>query len=472
MVGDFETESDNHSFICGPGYITSNCSMSKQALGLYHSKYLSRFDGNVKTLASPTRAIFEPQLAGMIGFNDLPAGEMVIMAFKTYTGYTQEDAFVFNRSSVQRGLFQMIKWSVYKTEIKSTSNYTERLGRPKPKKDEPADRYVHIGDDGLPIVGASVSSGSCVIGKIRRHQSGTEENASEFMGIGEEGYVDNVFVDKNASTGLHMVKVRIRDSRFPVVGDKFAPRYAQKGTIGLMLGQENMPFVGDVPAYAEITKDQLINQIIQIEGPFEEESRKQRWKELDKMKTSELRDFLLEQGVDLPAPAKKRYQEAPTLDIIVNPHALPSRMTFSYFMEIMASKMGALRGERINATAFRPFKEANINISLRDYGFHPQGYVQMTSGFTGKLEETLTFAGPCYFQALRHHVKDKYNMRQCGSKKAATRVPIGGRKIRGGIRLTVACVEYKLFRVKARQVRDVAGNITKVRESPGISHPK
>jgi DNA-directed RNA polymerase beta subunit len=123
-----------------------------------------------------------------------------------------------------------------------------------------------------------------------------------------------------------------------------------------------------------------------------------------------------------------------TPDVIVNPHCIPSRMTMGYLMEILASKHGALRGERVNATAFRPFNLDEFRQSLRHYGFNEMGYENMISGITGKRIPCQIFVGPCFLQALKHHVQDKIQARSRGPVKAANRQPARGRARTGGLR--------------------------------------
>lgn len=347
---------------------TYQCGMGKQALGIYHSNQHQRFDNMTKTLAFPSRPLFEPQLNEIIGLNDLPAGETAIIAVMTYLGYNQEDAFIFNRAAIERGLFRMLKHIVYKAAQKQTRDVIEYFARPEVRKGEPAGRYANIDENGLIRVGAYVKQGDCVIGKVRRNNVlNTVENASVFAGVGEEGIVERVLVTPNAENML-VVKVKIRTVREPIIGDKFASRSAQKGTIGLILNEEDMPFTA--------------------------------------------------QGI--------------RPDIIINPHCIPSRMTLGKVIEIATSKLAALRGERMNATAHRPFDLQGLQENLVQYGYQQNGNEVMYSGITGKQFKAQIFVGPCYYQALRHHVLDKIQARARGAIKPITHQPVGGRTTDGG----------------------------------------
>lgn len=349
---------------------TYQANMGTQALGIYHSNSVARFEVKAKTLAYPSRPLFEPELNEILGLNDYPQGEQVVVAFATTTGYTQEDAFVFNRASIDVGKFRMFKYIRYTTVVKSTQEVIEELGKPSSLSPEHEIRYRFINENGLPTIGAYLKTGDYVTGKIQRVIStGEKKNDGTTLKVGDEGIVDNVRVSTDDRTTI--VNVRLRMMRIPIEGDKFAPRYAQKGTIGRIINPEDMPFS--------------------------------------------------EKSGIIP-------------DIIVNVHSLPSRMTFSYFMEIIAGKYGALRGERINASAFRSFDFDEARQSLRHYGYNPMGYEKMRSGITGKLMPYELFMGPCYFQALKHHVRDKQQARDIGPNSTLTRQPVQGRPNKGGIR--------------------------------------
>jgi DNA-directed RNA polymerase II subunit RPB2 len=354
---------------------TYQCKMGSQSMGIYHSQNATRFDTTAKCLAFPTRPLFETQMNQVLGLNELPAGSMVIVAITTYTGYNQEDAIIMNRSAIDRGLFRQVLYKSYKdvTERKS-SELTERFERPEAKqtgKENDRDIYHAIDDNGVPILGSFVREKDCIIGKVRYNtETGTKENASTFIGVGMEGVVDRILVSTN-SDGNKVVKVKIRQVRSPIIGDKFASRYAQKATLGMILNQEDMPYTmqGMVP------------------------------------------------------------------DIIINPHTIPSRMTIAKLIEIISSKVGVFQGERINATSYRKFDLETFKRNLTQYGYSSRGKEKLISGFTGKLMEADIYMGPCYYQALQHNVADKIQMRaEEGPITKLARQPVGGRASRGGQR--------------------------------------
>ena len=349
---------------------TYQASMGKQALGIYHSQHAARFDTTSKCLAYPSRPLFQTQMDEVLGLNQLPAGETVIVAIMTYTGYNQEDAIIMNQAAIDRGLFRQVIYKSYKTIQKRTRTTVEEFARPQVRKDEAAERYAAIDENGIARLGSFVREGDCLIGKIRKNlTTGKVENASTYVGVGQEGIVDRVLVSTNPE-GMRVVKVKLRQIRKPIMGDKFASRYAQKATLGLILPQEDMPYTaeGIVP------------------------------------------------------------------DIIINPHSIPSRMTLGKIIEIVTSKVASFSGERVNATAFRKFNVKEFAENLRQYGYSPSGKERLYSGFTGKPLEAMIFTGPCFYQVLRHHVLDKIQMRSKGAIKQLSHQPVGGRARKGGQR--------------------------------------
>jgi DNA-directed RNA polymerase beta subunit len=345
-------------------------SMAKQALGIMRAHHMACFNGTHKVLAFPTRPIFEPQLNQLLNLNAYPQGDMVWLAFSAETGFNQEDAFVFNRASIDAGKFRLFKYINHRITFKSEEGKIEKLMRPTSLTDaQLRTTYKHIDKNGLPTIGAYIEERQAIVGKAVMEGNVEIANESLLMGFGEKGIIDRVVVTTNG--GETIVSVRLRMMRFAIEGDKFAPRNAQKGTIGKILDPEDMPYT--------------------------------------------------DRGI-IP-------------DILVNPHAMPSRMTHTYLMEILSSKAGAIVGERVNATSFREYNENEFKRILRDYGYDDAGYDIMYSGKTGQRIAVQIFQGPTFLQALKHHVLDKMQARREGAVSMTTRQPVKGRSKGGGIRI-------------------------------------
>lgn len=350
------------------------CGMMKQALGAHHSNHPLRFE-SVKMMLAPSAPIFATQLNEWLGLDELPSGETVTVAIMPYYGYNQEDAFVFNKASVERGLFGYVIYDSYTAvESKKDKDIVETFRKPTLRAGEDPKVYRALGDNGVARIGYSVEPGDVLISKTKENRvTGRIEIDNVRVGIGERGVVDRILIDKNEE-GLTLVKVKIRDVRLstdPIIGDKFASRHAQKGTIGLIVPEEDMPF----------------NPITGMRP-----------------------------------------------DILINPLAIPSRMTIAKLMEIVASKVGALRGERVNATGFDNFDIRTFEENLVQYGYERRGTEQLYSGVTGKPIEARIFVGLCYYQQLRHLVNKKIQVRSSGLYKAVSHQPVGGRSKGGGIR--------------------------------------
>ena len=377
---------------------TYQVSMGKQALGVYHRNHKNRFDGKTKLLAIPARPMVETEISNIIGLDQRGPGENVYGSFMAFP-YTEEDSFIAKREYLENGGMRIMKYLVYKTVVHHSGEVIEILKRPDALPNEPPNRYKFIqmfeNDNpmnGLPMYGAPLSQGDCIIGKIQYIAStNTIQNESVFLRVGDEGIIDKVSVTSDNKTTTITVKLRIM--RVPQEGDKFAPRNAQKGTVGLVISE----------AYLPINRD----------------------------------------GVGS--------------DIIMNPHSMPSRMTMEYPMEIIAATAGAYRGTRENATAFREFPLSTYRKTLLEYVVNKQPEAQipveqrseqqkkilqscefcyniMTSGISGRTLEVPIYGGLVFFQALKHHVKDKIQARSTGQVKPMTRQPPKGRGNRGGLR--------------------------------------
>ena len=376
---------------------TYQVSMGKQALGIYHRNHKNRFDGKTKLLAIPSRPMVETEMSNIIGLDQRGPGENVFGSFMAFP-YTEEDSFIKKREYLDNGGMRIMKYLVYKTVVHHSGEHIEILKRPEALANEPANRYKYIqmfeADNpmnGLPMYGGPLSQGDCVIGKIQYvAATNTIHNESVFLRVGDEGIVDKVSVTSDNKTTTISVKLRIM--RVPQEGDKFAPRNAQKGTVGLVISEVYLPANRD--------------------------------------------------GV--------------ASDITMNPHSMPSRMTMEYPMEIIAATAGAYRGTRENATAFRPFpldtyrktlieyvvnKQPEAKISVKERTDEEKKILQslefcyniMTSGISGRPLEVPIYGGLVFFQALKHHVKDKIQARSTGQVKPMTRQPPKGRGNRGGL---------------------------------------
>lgn len=704
--------------------LTYQAGMGKQALGIYHSNHAARFDTTSKVLAYPSRPMFETQMNAVIGLDELPAGESVIIAFTTYTGFSQEDAIVMSQGAIDRGLFRSIVYKTYKSVRKAkTKSYHEEFARPEVEKGK-EDRYAAIGENGIPIVGSFVREGDCLIGKTRKNfATGKVENASSFVEVKQEGVVDRVLISTNAD-GEQVVKVKIRQVRKPTIGGKYAcytpdhevltlnrswipigsltlddkvatlvpdPNgdrlvyqkptalqnfdfegqmyHIQSQQIDLCVTKNHRMYVKprdrqiytiktadeiygkrvnykrdavyapplrvdflDIPAYnnnqvrmtipirpfcvvfgifiAEgwvstgtrfpnridiagnkprvqvallgalnelgwqysnganddkiyIWENQVGEYLRQFSvgavnkflppwcftlsqnnsrvllealmcgdgyksiqtGSYTYYTSSERlakdvtqlalhagWSANSKIRTEagteveyENRTIKtthdayaipiiraknnpqvnhgkvnkqggqVEEYIDYQGPihcctvpsgiiyvrrngkpvwsGNSRYAQKGTIgmilpeedmpfsangvrpDILIDPLCMPSRMTIGKMIEIVASKVAAFSGERVNATAFRKFEVQEFMRNLKQYGYSGTGSEKLYSGYTGKPFTAQTFIGPCYYQKLRHEVEDKIQMRARGGVSQLTHQPVEGRKRGGGLRI-------------------------------------
>lgn len=360
--------------------------MGAQALGVYHSNHLNRMlDGKTKLLAFPNRPMVSTDMYDVIGLDNKGPGENVIQAFMAFP-YTEEDAFVVKKEFLDNGGFRIYKYLTYKTIInESNSEFDEFLCHPndaggRQLRSDNLHRYRHIqrGGEGnpmtgLPQIGAPLFAGDAIIGKVQRSKVGEERgkirDESVIMRVGDEGVVEKVTVTSYKNKKTVIVKLRVM--RVPEAGDKFAPRNAQKGTIGLVMSDIDLPFSTTT-------------------------------------------------GI--------------TPDFIMNPASMPSRMTLSYPMEIQSSKAAAMSGVRINGGAFHKNMLDEHRRTLKRYGMHEFGYEEMRSGTSAEPLEALIASGPLFVQALKHHVKDKIQARGTGPVNPATRQGTRGRSARGGLR--------------------------------------
>jgi DNA-directed RNA polymerase II subunit RPB2 len=367
---------------------TYQCAMGKQAMGVYATNYGMRMDTLAHILYYPQKPLVATRTMKYLKFHQLPAGQNVIAAVSTYSGYNQEDSVIMNQSSVDRGLFRSVFFRTYTDEEES---HEQRLGEAVEEMFEKPDRettqglrpsdYDKLEVDGLVAPGTEVRGNDIIIGKTSPIAQSTSPNApprkftkrdtSTSLRPSENGTIDTVLVSTNLN-GHRFVKIKVRSVRIPTIGDKFSSRHGQKGTCGMLYRQEDMPFTCE--------------------------------------------------GINP--------------DLILNPHAIPSRMTIGQLIECLLGKVTSLRGmdETVDATAFSRVTVEDISNALHSRGYQRHGNEVLYNGHTGRRLEAQLFIGPTYYQRLRHLVDDKMFSRARGRVTIMTRQPVEGRSRGGGLR--------------------------------------
>jgi DNA-directed RNA polymerase subunit B' len=356
----------------------------KQAVGFYAANFPLRLDMDVNLLLTPQMPIVETIMHDIYGYADHATGQNLTIAILSHKGYNMEDAVVFNQGSIDRGLARS---SYYRPciaeELRYSGGLTDKVCVPdkdvkgyKSEKD-----YIYLEGDGIVYPEANVCEGDVVIGKTSppRFLSGMDEyslasniqrESSVTMRHGDKGIVDFVYLTEN-SEGNKLIQVRMRDLRIPEIGDKFTSRHGQKGIIGMIVPQSDMPFSAT--------------------------------------------------GI--------------TPDILFSPHGVPSRMTISHLLEIIAGKTGAVSGRKIDGTTFSGEKEEDLRKELLDNGFRENGTESMYCGITGRMMTAKIYVGSMYYLKLRHMVTNKIHSRARGPIQLLTRQPTEGRAKEGGLRL-------------------------------------
>ncbi|MGQ9719092.1 MAG: DNA-directed RNA polymerase subunit B [Nitrososphaerales archaeon] len=364
---------------------TYEAAMIKQSLGFPMPTFPFSTYVRSHMMVYPQRPLTNTRLSSLLRLDERPIGQNCIVAVLSYEGYNIEDAIVINKSSVDRGLARSFFYRIYEAEAKQyLGGMKDEFKIPAPDENVRGyhgEKYYRLLEsDGVVMHETNVYGGDIIIGRTSPPRFMEEYREFEVKGPyrrdtsitmrpSESGVIDSVFLTESIDGGK-MFKVRVRDMRVPEIGDKFASRHGQKGVIGLLVSQEDMPY----------TEDGIVP------------------------------------------------------DIIINPHAFPSRMTVGQFIESIAGKAAALRGFPADGTAFSGEKVDDLGKLLDEAGFHPLGREVMYDGKTGKKYDMEVFMGVVYYQKLHHMVADKIHARARGQVQMLTKQPTEGRARGGGLR--------------------------------------
>jgi DNA-directed RNA polymerase beta subunit len=381
----------------------------KQAASWFHTNYSKRFDTMAMLAVTPQKPLSQTwiyhEIMGRGGC--LPYGENAIVAITMYGGHNQEDSVILNGGSLKRGMYKTMYYHSYSMEEEPLETAWKKRtdeelaavqegGKPlsqwylattvhtdiaNPLKNEtvkrkPGMNYDLLDADGVIKVNSIVDSNTILVGHLSPLFSPTgSKTGYRDMSIeakrGQTGRVDAVY-RYSTPDGRKGVKIRVVEERSPIIGDKMASRHSQKGTVGQILAEEDMPFTG-----AGIRPD-----------------------------------------------------------LIFNPHGIPTRMTTGQFIEAASNKLGLSIGAFTDATPFTTTNRiGELRVALLARGFEPYGSEVLYNGATGEMMEADIFMGPIYYQRLKHMVADKINYRSTGPKKLLTHQPTQGRGDEGGLRI-------------------------------------
>jgi DNA-directed RNA polymerase II subunit RPB2 len=356
-----------------------SCSQSKQGIGHYATNFENRFDTYGSMLCYGEGAMARTIVHEALGDGGMSYGTNIIFAFACFDGYNQDDGILFNRTSIERGLFRSLAFRSYSTQEEedpiTKAKYTiANPGQVSTWTDlKMGADYSQLDENGIIKEKTLIHDKTVLVARyLKDPETGVLRDASLLPTVFTKGRVDKVVV-LHQNDGSRIVHVRILEERIPELGDKFSTRHGQKGTMGMMLDAQDMPRAanGMVP------------------------------------------------------------------DVVVNPHCIPSRMTIAQLLEQTFGKLGAIVGAKMNATAFMN-NESSFSLiasALEELGLNSQGEEILYSGITGKMFTSSVFMGPLYFMRLKHLTSDKVNSRSAGRKEMRTHQPTGGRGNEGGMRM-------------------------------------
>ena len=365
--------------------------MVKQAISTPASNLADRMDiGYAYSLWYPQKPMADTAIARAKGMNDWPMGENLMIAIAPYGGLNQEDSIIRSRGSVDRGSGRVTVHKIIRAICRkrgSDQEYFEHplwtdVGKPKCESIRGNSNYDKIGIDGLPEEGTPIKNGDVIIGRVL-HIEDTDDEGNIKIKRKDRSVVlqceptENYIIEKVVLTttkeGFRFVKLKIRTVRIPQEGDKISSRHGQKGTIGLLMAEEDLPYV--------------------MSGP----------------------------------------NEGMRPDAIINLHCINGRMTIGKLLEILFSSLGLAKGQFVDAS---PFREVNAKWAIKEllklgYGTEET----MINGMTGEVMSKPWFIGSCFYHTLKHMVLDKITSRQRGQRAILTKQPLDGRANQGGQRM-------------------------------------
>jgi len=359
-----------------------SCGQSRQAVSVYHSNAQMRMDKMGVLLNYGQTPLIKSRYLEYINHEEQPYGVNAIVAIMCYTGYNVEDAILINEGSIKRGIFRTTYYTTYEAREESSkvsgssvnTSFANIQSKPNVKGLKEGFDYSKLDKHGLVQENTPIDEKVVLIGEVTSNpeQKGYYIDNSKTTKKGQLGFVDKAFMSEGEE-GFRIAKIRIREERLPAIGDKMASRAGQKGTLGLIIPEEDMPFTAD--------------------------------------------------GLKP--------------DLIINPHAIPSRMTIGQLIESLFGKACCMYGGYGDCTAFAT-NGANYNTygpMLNRMGYHRSGNQVLYSGFTGEQIYSEIFIGPTYYMRLKHMVKDKINYRATGKRNFLTRQTNQGRANDGGLKI-------------------------------------